>query len=34
MHGAGYILSDQTAFELLKFLEPIQVGYGAVVRST
>jgi hypothetical protein len=32
-HGAGVLLSEQSAFELLQFLEPIQVGYGAVVRA-
>jgi len=31
-HGAGYLLTDESAYALLTFLEPIQVGYGAVVR--
>jgi hypothetical protein len=30
--GMGYILSEQQAHALLQALEPLQVGYGAVVR--
>jgi hypothetical protein len=30
-HGSGYILTPESANTLLTFLEPIQVGYGAVV---
>ncbi|KAF1998260.1 hypothetical protein P154DRAFT_439485 [Amniculicola lignicola CBS 123094] len=31
--GYGYFLSAQTAEQLLHFLEPLQVGYGAVILS-
>ena len=30
-HGSGLVLSDQTAELLLHVIEPLQVGYGAVV---
>lgn len=29
--GYGHLLSEQSAMTLLHFLEPLQVGYGAVV---
>lgn len=29
--GAGYLMSEKTAEALLHVIEPIQVGYGAVV---
>jgi hypothetical protein len=29
--GSGYLISGQTAEALMHILEPIQVGYGAVV---
>ncbi|KAI5810308.1 hypothetical protein DFH27DRAFT_476109 [Peziza echinospora] len=32
-HGDGYLLSHQTALELMHVLEPVQVGYGAVIIS-
>lgn len=31
-HGTGWLLNEVTAEGLLHLLEPIQVGYGAVVR--
>ncbi|KAF2009219.1 hypothetical protein BU24DRAFT_85032 [Aaosphaeria arxii CBS 175.79] len=31
--GYGYLLSTQTAETLLHFLEPLQIGYGAVILS-
>lgn len=31
-NGTGYIISPDTAFQLLSFLGPIQVGWGALVR--
>lgn len=31
--GAGYLFSPDTAHQLLEVLEPIQIGYGAVVGS-
>jgi len=31
--GAGYILDSQSALSFLEFLEPVQVGYGAVILS-
>jgi hypothetical protein len=31
-HATGYLMSGQTAEALLHILEPLQVGYGAVVR--
>lgn len=30
--GQGYLLSAQSAEALLHILEPLQIGYGAVVR--
>ena len=30
-HGSGYLLSGQTAELALHIIEPLQVGYGAVV---
>lgn len=30
-HGTGLLLNENTAEALLHFIEPIQVGYGAVV---
>jgi hypothetical protein len=30
--GSGYVISAQTAEALLHILEPLQIGYGAVVR--
>lgn len=32
--GYGYVLSTQTAEALLHILEPLQVGYGAVVIAS
>ncbi|KAL1297407.1 hypothetical protein AAFC00_004941 [Neodothiora populina] len=32
-HGSGVLLSDQTAELLLHVIEPLQVGYGAVIIS-
>lgn len=32
-HGTGYLFSPETARELLTMLEPIQIGYGAVIIS-
>lgn len=32
-NGAGYLLSPETAHQLLSVLEPIQIGYGAVIIS-
>lgn len=32
-HGAGYLFHPDTARELLTLLEPIQIGYGAVIIS-
>jgi len=32
--GYGYVMSAQTASTMLHFLEPLQVGYGAVVSCT
>lgn len=29
--GQGYLFSPETAYQLLHLLEPIQIGYGAVV---
>jgi hypothetical protein len=31
-HGSGFLISEETASQILAFLEPIQIGYGAVVR--
>ena len=31
--GSGYIISAKTAEEILHMLEPIQIGYGAVVST-
>ncbi|KAF2678289.1 hypothetical protein K458DRAFT_423235 [Lentithecium fluviatile CBS 122367] len=31
--GYGYLMSAQTASTILQFLEPLQVGYGAVILS-
>jgi hypothetical protein len=31
--GYGYLLSAQTASTMLQILEPLQVGYGAVVSG-
>ena len=31
--GAGFLLDGATAEQLLHFLEPIQLGYGATVSS-
>ena len=31
--GQGFLLSGQTAEMLLGFVEPLQIGYGAVVSS-
>jgi hypothetical protein len=31
-HGTGFLLNEQSAETLLHLLEPLQVGYGAVVR--
>ena len=31
-HGTGWLLNEQSAETLLHLLEPLQVGYGAVVR--
>lgn len=31
-HGFGYLMSQDTATQILHILEPIQIGYGAVVR--
>lgn len=33
IHGMGYFLSKETAESLLHVLEPLQVGYGAVILS-
>lgn len=30
-HGTGYLMSEQSAEAMLHILEPLQVGYGAVV---
>lgn len=32
--GSGFLMDASTAEALLHVLEPIQIGYGAVVRST
>lgn len=32
-HGAGYVLSGDTAQLMLNLIEPLQVGYGAVVSD-
>ena len=32
--GGSTMLTEETALQVLNFLEPIQVGYGAVVRPT
>lgn len=32
--GTGYLMSEQTAEQLLHIIEPLQVGYGAVVSFT
>lgn len=32
-HGSGFLLSPETARELLTYVEPIQIGYGAVIIS-
>ena len=32
--GSGYFISGQTAEALMHILEPVQVGYGAVVSCT
>jgi hypothetical protein len=32
-HGTGIFLSEQTAEALLHIVEPLQVGYGAVVSG-
>jgi hypothetical protein len=34
LHGEGFILSGDTAEKLLHVIEPIQLGYGATVRSS
>ena len=31
--GSGFLLSGQTAELLLHIIEPLQIGYGAVVRA-
>lgn len=31
--GSGYLFTPETAHELLAYLEPIQIGYGAVVSQ-
>ena len=33
MHGHGFLISGQTAELLLHAVEPIQIGYGAVVSD-
>lgn len=33
IHGVGYLISPQTAESMLHVLEPLQVGYGAVIIS-
>lgn len=32
-HGTGFLLSDKTAEVALHILEPLQIGYGAVIIS-
>jgi hypothetical protein len=32
-HGSGYLFSPETAHQILAYLEPIQIGYGAVVSN-
>lgn len=32
--GYGYVLSTEFATDLLHFLEPLQIGYGAVVSAS
>jgi len=31
--GAGFLMSERSAELLLHILEPLQIGYGAVVRN-
>lgn len=33
LNGEGFLLSGKTAELVLHIIEPIQIGYGAVVRS-
>ena len=32
-HGAGFLINDKTAELMLHVLEPLQIGYGAVVSN-
>ena len=32
-HGVGYIFNEQQATTMLSYLEPLQIGYGAVILS-
>jgi hypothetical protein len=33
LHGSGVLFSPETAHQLLAIIEPIQIGYGAVVSQ-
>lgn len=33
LHGSGVLFSSETAHQLLAIIEPIQIGYGAVVSQ-